>query len=407
MSNITNDIQTIQQTNHIFFNINTILDETALIKSCEYLDKNTSNQVNSSLVELNEESKHSTTTTASNTSIEKYSRSIKPNIDSFHLIEYLSKNRNKNQVYFYSSNKILIEQLSELLKSNSQVSEWPIYSGFEQAFASATVSNNFRSDNDNILVFDNNLNLNHVKDEILVRNLQGVENFKLVFKTGENLEEIPWKKFTNCNQYIIQKIQDIHLIDFVKGQFADLQWHPEEFQIDCDTKPTNTELKYWSTIVPIKNLYLPSEVIVRGRQVGRTIGIPTANLSYPEDFIIKYGLCPGVYYGKCTLTQDKDMESSKSIEDILMMQKMKTYLNKEIDCVMSFGPNRQYNQKNITYEILFQSKFPCDFYGLRAAPIISGFVRPMAKFPSFDSFIKAMWNDIHISKMMLKLAPKL
>ena len=85
MSNITNDIQTIQQTNHIFFNINTILDETALIKSCEYLDKNTSNQVNSSLVELNEESKHSTTTTASNTSIEKYSRSIKPNIDSFHL----------------------------------------------------------------------------------------------------------------------------------------------------------------------------------------------------------------------------------------------------------------------------------------------------------------------------------
>lgn len=113
------------------------------------------------------------------------------------------------------------------------------------------------------------------------------------------------------------------------------------------------------------------------------------------------------------------MESSKSIEDILMMQKMKTYLNKvinccfllkilqEIDCVMSFGPNRQYNQKNITYEILFQSKFPCDFYGLRAAPIISGFVRPMAKFPSFDSFIKAMWNDIHISKMMLKLAPKL
>ena len=116
-----------------------------------------------------------------------------------------------------------------MLKSNSQVSEWPIYSGFEQAFASATVSNNFRSDNDNILVFDNNLNLNHVKDEILVRNLQGVENFKLVFKTGENLEEIPWKKFTNCNQYIIQKIQDIHLIDFVKGQFADLQWHPEEF----------------------------------------------------------------------------------------------------------------------------------------------------------------------------------
>ena len=43
-----------------------------------------------------------------------------------------------------------------------------------------------------------------------------------------------------------------------------------------------------------------------------------------------------------------------------------------------------------------------EFYGLKLKAKLDGFVRPMAKFANFDSFIKAMWNDIHASKLKLK-----
>ena len=86
------------------------------------------------------------------------------------------------------------------------------------------------------------------------------------------------------------------------------------------------------------------------------------------------------------------------------MDSIYPYLNKELDCIMSIGPAPQYNIKSLIYEILIYENFPVkEFYGLIVKPEITGFIRPTAKFGNFDSFVKAMWNDIEVSKKQLKI----
>jgi len=82
---------------------------------------------------------------------------------------------------------------------------------------------------------------------------------------------------------------------------------------------------------------------------------------------------------------------------------MEDYVNKEYDAVFSIGPPLQYDIEDFFYEVLILEKFPVkEFYGLKLSSTILGFIRPMAKFRNFDSFIKAMWNDIGIAKMKLE-----
>jgi FAD synthase len=72
--------------------------------------------------------------------------------------------------------------------------------------------------------------------------------------------------------------------------------------------------------------------------------------------------------------------------------------------VFSIGPPLQYDIKEYFYEVLILQKFPVEeFYGLKLKSSVNGFIRPMAKFENFDSFIKAMWNDIHAATLKLKM----
>jgi len=82
---------------------------------------------------------------------------------------------------------------------------------------------------------------------------------------------------------------------------------------------------------------------------------------------------------------------------------MEDFVNKEYDAVFSIGPPLQYDIDEFFYEVLLLEKFPVkEFYGLKLSSEIKGFIRPMAKFRNFDSFIKAMWNDIFTAKIKLK-----
>jgi len=124
-----------------------------------------------------------------------------------------------------------------------------------------------------------------------------------------------------------------------------------------------------------------------------------------RNFIANLNLYPGVYYGKSRLIYDEDCKDMISPE---ILDKMKDYINKDYNAIFSIGPPIQYEIKDFFYEVLLFEKFPVqEFYGLKLRAEIIGFIRPMAKFANFDSFIKSMWNDIETAKRKLKALDEL
>lgn len=117
---------------------------------------------------------------------------------------------------------------------------------------------------------------------------------------------------------------------------------------------------------------LPIEVsgtVVKGKQLGRKLGFPTANIIC-DNLKLQYG----IYYGNCIL-------------------RGKTYLS-----VMSWGENIHFNETKRILEVHILSKFDRDFYGDILNITITGYIRPMIKFNHTDLLIQQIEQDIKIAK---------
>ena len=131
------------------------------------------------------------------------------------------------------------------------------------------------------------------------------------------LDKTQVKTLKNAEAFSIKVYPDICLIDAQKPLLNSIKWPEEEYYIKWNEPPNNTEKNYWNKVLKIEEKFPPSK-ITRGRQVGRTIGIPTANLTYEERDIFRKGLCPGVYCGRCTLFVNQ--ESIEKYDFIEAMQ---------------------------------------------------------------------------------------
>lgn len=109
-----------------------------------------------------------------------------------------------------------------------------------------------------------------------------------------NSPENPSSVVNTLNDPLLSKILGIESKKFDKIE--------EKYYVDkVNPSPDTLEASQWGSPIPIDNLVLGTGTIIQGKRVGRTIGIPTANLDFGPDKIEKYELIPGVYYGSCYL----------------------------------------------------------------------------------------------------------
>lgn len=164
----------------------------------------------------------------------------------------------------------------------------------------------------------------------------------------------------------------------------------QKYCVDSINEPEDTEELYlWDNIIEFdKELILPKGTIIKGKQLGRTIGIPTANLGLESKLLADYDMLPGVYYGTGILSNSGDIEGIEGAQ---------------FPIVASIGTNRHLNEKKVAFEFMILHDFKGrEFYGAELQVRIMGFVRPESSFWNFDMFIRAMECDIEISKIYIK-----
>lgn len=124
--------------------------------------------------------------------------------------------------------------------------------------------------------------------------------------------------------------------------------------------------------------YSLTSSVVHGKQLGRTLGFPTANLVFPEDKLIpKYG----VY---ATLVKLKDSE--------------KTYIG-----VSNIGKNPTVNDKgkgDVTCETYILD-FSGDIYGKEISVEFRKMLRPERKFPSLEELTSAISHNADQARALL------
>ena len=100
-----------------------------------------------------------------------------------------------------------------------------------------------------------------------------------------NDPEIKNPRFESAGQKLtlatLKNLKDLSQVEkFNHGLLADINWPKEEYFINFTTEPVNSELKYWNASVALQNIEIPGNHIIKARQVGRTIGIPTGKFFF-------------------------------------------------------------------------------------------------------------------------------
>lgn len=112
--------------------------------------------------------------------------------------------------------------------------------------------------------------------------------------------------------------------------------------------------------------YFLTGVVKRGKQLGRTIGFPTANLSIPESYKLIPGL--GVYV----------------VESVLNNQRVKGMMN--------IGTNPTLGENGLSIEVFFID-FEGDLYGQKIEVSLLDFLRKEQKFHSVNELQKQLEKD--------------
>ncbi|CEG39100.1 riboflavin kinase [Plasmopara halstedii] len=104
---------------------------------------------------------------------------------------------------------------------------------------------------------------------------------------------------------------------------------------------------------------------------GKQLGCPTANLSRKDLGDQLDQLPTGIYCGWATVDGKGPFKA-----------------------VVSIGWNPYFKDKEKTVEPHLLHKFDEDFYGAQLKLVISGYLRPEMDFPSLESLVKAIHDDI-------------
>ena len=204
---------------------------------------------------------------------------------------------------------------------------------------------------------------------------------------------------TFLQSIIVDKINAKHIIvgyDFRFGQNAKgcvnmLSDHQEIYDYTLDIiKPIRHDGVIVSSTI-IRNYLLNGQVeeantllgrkydlkgkIIKGKQVGKTLGFPTINLETTYDMSI---LKPGVYITE-TLLDDKIYPS-----------------------VTNVGFNPTFNQQNFNVET-FILDFDQDLYDETVHILFTRFIRPEIKFDNLEDLIKRIDEDVEITKEYFSL----
>jgi riboflavin kinase / FMN adenylyltransferase len=127
--------------------------------------------------------------------------------------------------------------------------------------------------------------------------------------------------------------------------------------------------------------YSLSGTVVTGKQLGRTIGFPTANIDIP---IEKFLPCNGVYAVKVYIAEDKS----------------------PIPGVMNIGNRPTVNGTNQSVEV-YLIDWSGDLYGKILAVELEQFLRPEQKFESLDALKNQIKIDCDRAKATLETSPLL
>lgn len=161
----------------------------------------------------------------------------------------------------------------------------------------------------------------------------------------------------------------------------------QKYCVNMFERPSNTiELNFWFNVVKMeKPIILPKSTIIKGKQLGRKIGIPTANLDLPESLLPTFNLLPGIYSGVCFLSGSHNMPDET-----------------QFPIVASIGTNRHLGEEKVVFEILILHDFQgIEFYGSQLRVVLEHFIRPESSFWNFDMFIRAMECDVEVSRNLM------
>lgn len=214
-----------------------------------------------------------------------------------------------------------------------------------------------------------------------IENRDKIKAEMVLLNSGDLKEEetkLEYKKF--------ESFIDKEFLNFLDLKEDLLDEVTQKYSVDSFNTPTDTtELDYWDKYVLLESpVRIPKSKIVKGKQLGRTIGIPTANLPLDNSLICEFNLLPGIYFGVCLLFND---DRFKNLEGV------------QLPMVASIGTNRHFNEERISYEFMILHDFNGEeFYGSELSVTLSGFIRPEASFWTFDMFVRAMECDIKIAK---------
>lgn len=229
--------------------------------------------------------------------------------------------------------------------------------------------------------------LNTISEKIALLKNIGIENL-VIHPFDEKFSQMSAQEFMKTvlvNQFHLQKIIIGHDHRFGKNRTANIddliafgkQYDFEVEQISVQeieavsVSSTKIRKALLRGNMELANNYLGynyflSGLIVKGKQLGRTIGFPTANLKIQED----YKLIPrnGAYIVKSTINQ------------------------KIVFGIMNIGFNPTLEGDNLSIEIHYFD-FDADLYGQNIAVSILQFLREEQKFDSLDLLKKQLEKD--------------
>lgn len=174
-------------------------------------------------------------------------------------------------------------------------------------------------------------------------------------------------------------------------QFSFLRFPEPLFRVNASESFNSTELPYWATTFPLlPSVKVEPSPVIRGKGLGRSLGIPTANLPISPSWLNTHKLLPGIYEAKVRFLSMSNPEVEYSTEKFL-------------HAIVSLGYNPQYNQGSLVLEVMIMADFKSkEFYGSEVELFLTAFSRPEAKFSSFEDFIFAMSNDVEAFKSRIK-----
>lgn len=121
-----------------------------------------------------------------------------------------------------------------------------------------------------------------------------------------------------------------------------------------------------------KSIWLKAKVI-KGKQIGRTLGLPTINLDNPS---LLSGQNEGVY--ACLVKIDNNIHQG----------------------LLYYGPRLILNEKENILEI-YLFDFDKDIYGQEVLFLVKDYIREVQNFPDFDAFKKQLASDGRKAKQIL------